>query len=257
MHYEVYIDVLFLTNFMMDSLLLLTVKSILKYRVPVWRVFLGSAAGAGLSCLLFLIPLPEVIKIPAGFFGISTVMLIGGLGIHTLREWGKATGLLFVSAFMLGGILQMFRLRFRAGCFFFVVALTAGAVLNACWKLLMRIQNDRRTKCEVLLFSGEKSHHMRALIDTGNRLRDPVSKEPVHVIGRQTAELMGIECMHTLRYIPYRTVSGTGVMPIIRMEKMCVKGEQELMVERPILGICGEMVSESEEYQMILNADIL
>lgn len=257
MHYEVYIDVLFFTNFMMDSLLLMTVRGVLKYRVPIWRVFLGSAAGAALSCMLLLIPLPGIVKAVTGFFGISTVMLICGLGVHTLCEWGKAIGLLFVSAFMLGGILQILRPRFQAGIIFFAAALAAYAVLTACWKLILQIQKDRRRKCEVILYSGEESHCVEALIDTGNRLRDPLSKEPVHVIDKRTAKALGDECMNTMRYIPYRTVNGTGVMPIIRMEKMCVKGEQELLVERPILGICEEMVSEYEEYQMILNADIL
>lgn len=107
------------------------------------------------------------------------------------------------------------------------------------------------------MFSGGKSETVHALIDTGNRLTDPVSKEAVHVVDMKTVKQLGIRTLYGLRYIPYRTVNGTGVMPVVRVEKMYIKGERECMAKRPILGICEEMISEKEEYQMILNADIL
>ena len=94
------------------------------------------------------------------------------------------------------------------------------------------------------------------MIDTGNKLTDPVSKEPVHVIDTRTADGIGRENMYAMRYLPYRTVNGSGVMPIIRMEKMEILTEPEQWIQNPILGICEELISENEEYQMILNAEI-
>lgn len=254
MHYEVYIDLFFFTNFMMDSLLLLAVRSVLHYQVPVWRTFLGSLTGAVLTCLLVLFSVKGIVGTVIGLFGISTVMLGIGLKVRSLREGVKAMGVLFVSAFLLSGILQLFWAYLDVGSLFFTVAAGAYVILNGCWKLLTRIQNQQRRICEVIVFSEERSWKLQALIDTGNGLTDPVSKEPVHVIDQKTAELLGNERM--LRYIPYRTVNGTGVMPAIRMEKMCVRGEREILVERPILSVCEELISENEEYQMILNADI-
>ena len=62
MYYELYMDVLFFTNFMMDSLLLLAVKKEMRCPVPYVRVFLGGAVGSGLTCLLIAVPLPVWIK---------------------------------------------------------------------------------------------------------------------------------------------------------------------------------------------------
>ena len=49
MYYELYIDVLFLENFMMDSLLLLAVKRMMRSPSAYGRVFLGAALGSGLT----------------------------------------------------------------------------------------------------------------------------------------------------------------------------------------------------------------
>ncbi len=257
MHYEVYIDVLFFTNFMMDSLLLLAVRKVLKRKVPVLQVFFGGAVGAVLTCLVFVIPMPGVLKAVLSLFGISTVMLMAGVKLRTWREWQRGIGVLFVSAFLLSGILQIFQPYLHAGSLFFAVSVISYMILAGCWKMFTQVRNHQKRILEVVLSFEGKNETVQALIDTGNRLTDPVSKEPVHVIDMKTAKQLGMKTLFGLRYIPYRTVNGTGVMPIVRVEKMCVKGEQECQVERPILGICGEMISEKEDYQMILNADIL
>ncbi len=45
MHYELYIDLLFLENFMMDSLLLLVLNRVLKCKSNWQRIFLGGGLG--------------------------------------------------------------------------------------------------------------------------------------------------------------------------------------------------------------------
>ncbi len=67
MHYEVYIDVLFLTNLRMDFLLLRTVRQLLNCHVSVRRVFTGSAVGAVFTCLLLVLPVPKYLTLVLGF----------------------------------------------------------------------------------------------------------------------------------------------------------------------------------------------
>ena len=50
MYYELYIDVLFLENFLMDYILLLITKHVLCSREPVWRICLAALAGALATC---------------------------------------------------------------------------------------------------------------------------------------------------------------------------------------------------------------
>ena len=50
MYYEVYIDVMFLVNFMMDVLILFSVKALMKMPGSTKRVIAGGLVGSGLSC---------------------------------------------------------------------------------------------------------------------------------------------------------------------------------------------------------------
>ena len=60
MYYELYIDLFFAENFMMDSLLLLFVARISKRQVKRNEDFCwGAAAGSLLTCLVIALPIPS------------------------------------------------------------------------------------------------------------------------------------------------------------------------------------------------------
>ena len=262
MYYELYIDVLFLINFMMDSLLLLAVKKVMNCPVSNGRVFLGSAAGAALTCLVLACPLPSALKLLAGYVGISSIMVRTGLNLRWGKPFWKAFVLLYVAAFFMGGILQVLRPWIRAGSIFFAAAAAAYYLLCGIWRCMLRQGRRQSQICEVTLHIGEKAFQVLALVDTGNGLTDPLSGEPVSVIDPGCAEqILGEEKESVkIRYIPYRTVGGEGVMPVFRVGQMEVSLEKEgekFQAQRPLIGICEGNVSEQEDYQMILNPDIL
>ena len=51
MHYELYIDLFFLINFLMDYFLLLMVGKMLKCRIRRLRIIAGAMVGAFLTCI--------------------------------------------------------------------------------------------------------------------------------------------------------------------------------------------------------------
>lgn len=261
MYYELYIDILFLINFMMDSLLLLAVKRILKCPVRNSRVFFGGALGAALTCVLVCLPLPAAVKLPVYYLGISSVMLRAGLDVRGGRAFLRAFGLLYVSAFLMGGMLQLLRPWVRTGSLLFAAAVPIYYLLCGIWQCLARLRNEKERLCEVVLHIGLQKYRMHALMDTGNALTDPVSGEPVSVIDPACAQKMLEKDKHKgVRYIPYRTVGGEGVMPVFRAEQMEVflSGKKRgFRMQRPIIGICEGQISGQEEYQMILNPDVL
>lgn len=103
MYYELYIDVLFLVNFMMDSLLLLSVNQVLKCPTTRGRIFLGGALGALLTCVVTVVPMPGVIKLIIFHAVINTFMIKTGLKIKGKKQFWKAFGLLYIAAFLYGG----------------------------------------------------------------------------------------------------------------------------------------------------------
>lgn len=262
MYYELYIDVFFLINFMMDSLLLLAVKKALKCPIRNGRVYLGGATGAALSCVLALLPLSAVVKLPAYYVGMNSIMLRVGLKIKKRNEFLKAFGLLYAFAFLMGGMMQVLRPWIQISSIFFAAAVPVYYLLCGIWRFMVCTRKKQERICEVVLHIGMEKYRVNALLDTGNGLSDPVSKEPVSVIdpvyARQILKEEGEN--KGIRYIPYRTVGGDGVMPVFRAEQIEVflAGEKEVLrMQNPVIGICEGQISGQGEYQMILNPDIL
>ena len=256
-YYELYIDLLFLLNFMMDSLILLSVKTILREKTAGWRIFAAGAAGAGLMCILMILPLPAPLKYSLLYLALPAVMLAAGLRIRNVRRLVKAFGVFYITAFLWGGIQMSLRPYVRKGSIFFAVSVASYYVLKACWRMVTKIRDRQKTICEVCIYAGNEKYRMKALLDTGNALTDPVSKEPVSVIGTDSAmRSIFREGNPGIRYIPFCTVDGDGVMPVVRAEKMCIYLPGEQWIMRPVIGI-GRQKMQNEEYQMIVNPDII
>lgn len=88
-----------------------------------------------------------------------------------------------------------------------------------------------------------KSVRIKALRDTGNTLRDPVTGKQVLIVGADVAETLTgltvsmlrdpISTIHTvpgLRLIPYRTVGDTGFLLALRMNDVKIGDRKESML---------------------------
>ena len=89
MYYELYIDVFFLENFMLDSLLLMAVNRVMQYRNSYARMLAGGAAGSFLTCVVIALPLMPAIKTLLFGVGINSVMIFAGLGGDVLKKGRK------------------------------------------------------------------------------------------------------------------------------------------------------------------------
>ncbi len=258
-YYELYVDVLFLVNFMMDYLLLLLVKKMLKCSATHGNIFFGALIGAGLTCAVVIIPIPyAIIKTVLFHTVINTCMIRVGLKIKTIRAFVKAMIMLYIGSVLLGGILEMLRQYVKIGSLFFFLAVMGYYLALGIWKFISCVQKWNRYHCEVELFYGESVCRIKGLVDTGNGLCDPISGEPVSIIDKSTAKkLLEKENMKNVRYIPYRTIGNAeGVLPIIRVDRMRICGEESCDIKQPLLGISEERVSIRGEYEMILNPNL-
>lgn len=258
MYYELYIDVFFLVNFMMDAILLEILRRILGCPVSHGRVFLGAGAGALGACLVLCLPVPYgFVRIIAGHGLINLIMLKTGLGIRWGRETAKAFLLLYISGFLVGGILGAFRPYLRTAGLFFAFAVVSYYGALGVWKLLGALAGREKSRREVRLFRGERSCRVRAIVDTGNTLRDAVTGKPVCVIDQKTADALGLfEKPEGLRFLPYHSVGRReGVLPAFPLDKMELPGNPVQVVERPLVAVCQEI--SRDDHQMLLNPDVL
>lgn len=301
MHYKLYIDVLFLENFMMDSLILLAIRKILALRQPPVRSFMGGAVGSLLTCAVMAVPILAGIKLLLFHCVINTAMLSVGLKFGSRRQFAQAFVLLYLCSIVLGGIMQIFRPWLRGISLFYGCAVFCWYILMQGWNLLTCFAERRKKILDVLLYIKGQKISVRALADTGNSLTDLLTGDPVSIVRSEiydkirqipseqgsdkvngaeglNSKMTGPEMyenteradrenkvsadptkdradteMEKFRYIPYQCINGEGIMKVIRIEKMCVLGTEEIWVDHPLIGISKEPFGTEEDYQMILN----
>lgn len=258
MYYELYVDVLFLTNFMMDYILLLLVRRMLKCSATHGYICIGATIGAFLSCVVVIIPMPYVVRILISYLIINTFMLVTGLKIRKIRTLVKAVILLYIGAFLLGGMLGYVRQYARIGGFILVLSILFYYIILWMWKFISYLQRHSSTIYKGTLFYQGKVCEVRCLYDTGNHLVDPVTGNDVSVVDKKVAiRLFGEGMPEKIRYISYHSVGkAEGVMPLFQIEKMRICGKEEYEVKKPWIAVSEEQISKANEYQMILNPNL-
>lgn len=259
MQYELYIDVFFLVNFLMDYLVLLIIRRVLSCTATHGNVFLGALAGSLGACAVIIVPVPSFIKIICLYTLINTLMLIIGLKAIKNHIFWKSMILLYLTSFLLGGVMNWIAQYaggyFRIGCLFF-------AVLTGCWFLVTKglqffesLWKLKEFQCEVTLYMGKHSLRLKAVIDSGNGLFDALTGKPVNIINKKTMEkLTETEKIQRIRYIPFHTVQeGEGVLPVITIDRMCIHGKEEKEVIAPLIGISVQHGFLDGTYELILH----
>lgn len=259
MYYELYIDVLFLVNFTMDYLLLLTVRRILKCTATHFSVFKGAVLGALFTCAAICIPGRNLwMKFILFHIVTNTIMIRTGLKIKERKKFLQAFFAMYISGFFLGGVMQQFHRYLRTAGLFVTAAAVSYEIAAGSLKLIAMLQRIKKYRCQVTLYLNGIPHTAEAIIDTGNRLCEPETGAPVHIISRRALpDAWKCQPVKDIRFLAYHSIGKeNGMLPVIRLEKMYVKAEQEQWVNGPFLGISEENVTAEGAYDLILNPDI-
>jgi len=205
---EIYADVVFIINWIMNLLIFRITAMIVKQRPKLWRFISGAGASALLFCLLIFLP---AISAYYNIFSALIVLLVGILitfGFLELRELGKIVVFAHISAFAIGGIGSALFFSTNMGniignvvgfgrnYFSFRVLIAAACLSYIIIKLILITLNKMTIKKQAIynikIINGEHSAELSALVDTGNNLIDPVSKSPVIIA----------EFMHIYEFLP-------------------------------------------------------
>ncbi len=207
MYYELYVDSLFVVNFVMNLYLLMLVnRSTL--RTATRR---GMALGAFVGAIVYL--LPFVLRLPSWMKWFMALLLGTGLMVGiafrpgSLRVFLRILGQLCWYSFLMGGLLSFagsvmpFLRPFMSG-----ICGVLGIGTLGFWMAAYLQEADRRRRsnstCKATLINGEARVSVNALLDSGNSLREPVSGKPVAVIDIRLYRALWNES----RQIPYRAI---------------------------------------------------
>lgn len=282
----IYIDTLFITNFIINYLILLSTAKICGLQVSRLRIAGGAALG-GIYSVLVVFP-------DLGFLLSPWVKIVVGI-LMALCVFGRAkgilrTGLIFfaVSALFAGAVMALSLLG-GGGIFdgtvyvpvTLKILLPAFALSYAVVSLVFRRMGRRNEGVkisELRIELGGKSVAMTALVDTGNALLDPITGSPVTVVEAEAVsglfdkpiqrliqdnvianpidfleKLDAVGVSTQFRLIPYSAVGVSGGFLLgFKPDKMSIDG-----AEKPgTIALSPTAVSDGGTYSALVNGGI-
>lgn len=262
---KVYLDIFFLVNLGMDFVVLVLESFFQKRKIRLCRLLLTAATGAVLSTLFLVFGVHRHIWLFWLLYLVGSVGLIRiAFGKTTAGGFVKNLVFFYLASFLLAGILMQAQNIFaiRGNALFLLGG--AGAVLGIVHRMMpegKRWHEETENYFPVTVFCGGRSVHGNGLLDTGNHLTEPFSREPVIIGDKKFIEpLLSGEEKPLIRYIPFRSVGKeSGMIPVFRAAYIEVSGKNGVCFreEAPWIAICENYVSADGEYEVILHPHIL
>ncbi len=286
MFYEVYIDVFFFVNMMLDLWILFIVKKLKHYKSTNIRMLAAAAGGALCFSVYVCVPGEKSVLLR----GICYMAAYAGMAYIAFGSWRKhregenrfqkavelfrKIAVLYGTGLLVNGIFHYLAFRTEhigqlvLGCFivYFIVQGLAFFCLKG--------RKTGRTICMVKLLYNGNTIVLDGLWDTGNRLYFEGAQKGVSVINyeclepyissslKERIEKRSIEQEQTasgsveefLYFLPYETVSEKyGMFPVVMAQSMTMELQGEcLEYKNPLLALNFKPVSEKGEFQMIL-----
>lgn len=262
MYYILYIDRLFFLNFYMNLLVLSLMKLSLRRTVTRFRMFLSAFLGAvGYIAVIFLPPVSYQIKVILGFTSIGVLMVFVMYPKSNLSFLIKALLHMYGFTFLLGGVLLFMKKYIppKGDSAWLSIFLPAAVIYFVLCFLLKRRQEAVK-ECRVTLLCEEKQLVLRAFVDSGNMLVEPISGKPVSVIEARRLGEEGIVLREEkCKVIPYHSVGRkNGILIGYEFPGMVLHMEKEdRKVEKVIIAVSQDNLFRSGKYEMILHPKLL
>ncbi|MBY6036178.1 sigma-E processing peptidase SpoIIGA [Fictibacillus nanhaiensis] len=293
-----YLDVIWFLNFCIDYVLISLTAYVLKRNASKTRILLASLLA---SCYVFLVIFPDLMLFsqPVSKFMFSIVIMLVAFGFNRIRFVVKNVAMFYFVSFVTGG--GIFALHYfmqsdvaimngvistkSSGMgdpvsWFFVVA-----GIPALWYFSKKRVDDitvekmdSNSLVSVRISIGEIMIHANGLIDTGNKLSDPISKMPVMILdmnihGAQFPEViqsaardvltMGTDdqedpLINRLRIVPYRSVGHQQFLACMKPD--CIEIEKDgitTQAPKSLVGLSWTSLSSEGQFDAIVHPKMI
>lgn len=301
----VYVDLIFFMNFVIDGTLLLATGWTRKIKMKGWRIAAGAAIGA-MYVILMLFPETSILFTLLFKFIFSVLMILVSFGMGRFQQFLRTMGAFYLVNFVAaGGILGIHYMLLSSGDVMngiwythtgglsFELKLSLGFVLIALLLIVwfyLRVSKSNQRQMEVsqwitdlTVCLDDLEFNCKGLIDTGNRLYDPLTNTPVMVIEVdimqsyipeawvnriKNAEVEQIfmdldktcfKGQERIRLVPFRGINKGGqFMLAIKPDQVKIRyNEQWITTSKVLVGMNGGKLSSDGSYQAILHPALI
>ncbi|MDR2167119.1 MAG: sigma-E processing peptidase SpoIIGA [Clostridiales bacterium] len=287
----IYVDMVFLINFAINTVVLWLTGVLCRRKPRLWRLLLGGAASALFYLLILLTPARVALNIFTSF-----VVLAPGIWLalrpRKWRDLGVLLGVAYICAFALGGlalvvmnVLPMrawstagFAAEYAAPVHLIIAIIISFCIIKFVRRQIANKMLDKQAFKQIGIYLGGKRAEMRALVDTGMSLTEPISQKPVIIAefsalspilpesivklfqNKQQHDLESIaksfreaDLQTRIRMLPFKSIGKqNGVLTGFRPDKIEILGETPITTGDVIIGICDFDLGDGE-YSALMN----
>ena len=294
----IYLDVVLLENLCMNYIILFATGYIMKIKMKQWRLVVSGLLGGVYAVVSYLNILPIYSRLE---MKILLSVIIVYLAYHSkgIKQLGKQLVIFYLISFAFGGcafaLLYFIRPQdvliqngVYIGTYPIKIALLGGVVGFIITYIAFRVVKTKMKKKDMIytvtIKVNEKQVTLKAILDTGNLLKEPITGMPVIVVEKQELysilpatllnhidELIGgdqnnfieeieeKEYLKKLRIIPFSSIGKqNGLMLGLKADEVIIQKEEEQEKnQNVIIGIFSEQLSKNHSYSALIGLELL
>ena len=291
----VYVDIILLENLCMNYIILFGTAYIIKTKIKHVRIVVSSVRGAVYVIFVYM----KELEIYSNFIVkiiLSISMIYIAYSPKNIKAMLKELVVFYLVSFALGGcafallyIVKPQNIFMKNGVYIgtypLKIVLLGGIVGFTITYIAFKVVKSKLSNKELIytvkIFVGEKMLETNVLLDTGNMLKDPISKLPVVLIDKKKLNeiipnnlldsidnILGGECKENnydsefqkrLRVIPFNSVGKqNGIILGIKADRVIVLNDiEEIENDNVIIGIYEKAFSKTGKYYGLIGLDML
>ena len=293
----IYIDVVFLENLVMNSIILVASGIILKKKMKWIRIILASSLGAIYTIIGYI----SVLEIYSNLILkviLSILIIYIAFNPQTVKQLWKDLLIFYLTSFVFGGVafaliyvVKPQDILMKNGLFLgtyplktvLLAAIVAFIIIIAAFAIVKTKFSKKDMFCDVEVELNNKMIKTRAMIDTGNLLKEPITNTPVIVVEHTLlyecvpkeildnlesilgGELVKIpekvrnEYISKLKLIPFASLGKqNGMLVGIKADSLkIIQDDQEKENKNVIVGIYNKSLTKRGEYRALIGMDLI
>lgn len=289
----IYIDIVFLENLIMNSIIIYATSIILKIKPKLIRVVTSSAIGSIYAIISYVTELSIYTSIISKGI-LAIVMVYIAFNPQNMKNMWKQLLIFYLTSFVFGGV-ALYLIYFikpqdvfiKNGIFvgdyalkaIFLGAIIAFIIIKISIKIIKTKINSKDMFCKIRIKLNGKEIETKAMIDTGNLAKEPITNTPVVIVESSLLEkvlpkeilnsidnilagkLDGVkeEYISRLRCIPFSSLGKqNGMLLGIKADEIVVEKEEENKISKNvIIGVYERSLTKRGEYRALIGLELI
>lgn len=289
---------IFLENLIMNAIILYATAIILKIKPKFIRILMSSGIGSLYAIISYITQL-QIYALIISKVILAIIMVYVAFNPQTIKKMWKQLLIFYLTSFVFGGVslyliyvIKPQNILMKNGMFageYALKVIMLGAILAFCIiklsiKIIKTKLNPKDMYCKIKLKLNGKQVETKAMIDTGNLVKEPITNTPVVIVESsllydilpkeilnnlesilcgelsQIPEEIQMQYISKLKCIPFASLGKqNGMLVGIRADEIEVENEddEKKKSDNIIIGIYDKSLTKRGEYRALVGMEII